>query len=307
MCNITNAQIKVKPDGKVGIGILNPQVSFHVHGTQTKFSFPEASYQASPVFLDRYYDLTRFYPETDDKGYIGLTDKYWNRCYISYGTYDYVTAIRYFTSSDSRLKKEIEPVQNSLEKLKKILTYKYDLDFSGMESEHMQRLDTLLLNNHYGFMAQELMEVYPEMVYYDTVMHAYEIDYISFIPLLVTALQEQDVKIKKLEEKIKDKDSEEKTTETDNINTPELAKLSRNKPNPFNENTTIEYYLPSVVQNAILYIYDLQGKQLKSIRIAEREYGYVTIYGNEMQPGIYHYSLIADGSVVGIEKMILTE
>ena len=45
-----------------------------------------------------------------------------------------------------------------------------------------------------------------------------------------------------------------------------------NKPNPFNTETTIEYYLPSTISNATLYIYDLQGKQIKSINIVQRDY-----------------------------------
>ena len=46
---------------------------------------------------------------------------------------------------------------------------------------------------------------------------------------------------------------------------------------------------------------------MKSIRITGREQGQVTIQGSELRPGIYNYSLIADGEVIGIEKMILTD
>jgi hypothetical protein len=58
---------------------------------------------------------------------------------------------------------------------------------------------------------------------------------------------------------------------------------------------------------ASLYIYDMQGKQLKSIAIPGRENGQVIIYGSELQAGIYNYTLIADGQVVGTEQMILTD
>jgi len=135
----------------------------------------------------------------------------------------------------------------------------------------------------------------------------YSIDYMSFVPILVAAMQEQNKKIKDLEDKIKDKSVTEKSADEEDLLKSEKSMLGRNKPNPFNENTTIEYYLPSTIQNATLYVYDLQGKQLKSINVTEREYGYITIYGSELQPGIYNYSLIADGQIVGIEKMILTD
>ena len=57
----------------------------------------------------------------------------------------------------------------------------------------------------------------------------------------------------------------------------------------------------------MFYVYDLQGKQIKSINVTERELGTIVIKGSELQPGIYYYSLIADGNIVGTEKMILTD
>ncbi len=307
ICNNADAQIKLKTDGKVGIGILNPETQFHVHGDNVKFSFPTGMYNATPLIIDRYYDNSRFYPYTDNEGYIGLNDKYWYKSYIFYGIFDFCTAIKFGTPSDKSLKKNSEQLTKTLDKILKIKAYKYDLDFSAMESEHLQRLDTSILNNHYGFIAQELLEIYPELVIFDTASNVYSIDYVSFVPILVTAMQEQHKKIKELEEKIKDKDTEEKNAIEDNIITSQTCMLEQNNPNPFNEDTTIEYFLPSTVQNATLYVYDLQGKQLKGIQISERDYGYITIYGNELQPGIYHYSLVADGQIVGIEKMILTD
>ena len=85
------------------------------------------------------------------------------------------------------------------------------------------------------------------------------------------------------------------------------AFLAQNQPNPFNENTTISYYLPSTVQQAVFYAYDMNGKQLKSMGIAERENGSIVIYANELNPGMYYYSLIADGQIIGTKQMILTD
>ena len=85
------------------------------------------------------------------------------------------------------------------------------------------------------------------------------------------------------------------------------AVLGQNRPNPFNENTTIAYFLPSDIQNAAFYIYDMNGKQLKSMGIAERENGNITIYANELNPGMYYYSLIADGQIIGTKQMVLTD
>jgi len=39
----------------------------------------------------------------------------------------------------------------------------------------------------------------------------------------------------------------------------------------------------------------------------ERENGSYVIYGNELEAGIYLYSIIADGKIVDTKKMILTD
>lgn len=67
------------------------------------------------------------------------------------------------------------------------------------------------------------------------------------------------------------------------------------------------FYKPIDIQLANLYINDLAGKQIKSIDIVQRENGSIIIYANELQPGMYKYSLIADGNIVGTETMILTD
>ena len=129
----------------------------------------------------------------------------------------------------------------------------------------------------------------------------------EFIPLIVEALKEQDKLIKSLEKEINSLKSAEKSTVDTGFSETDECRLEQNKPNPFNENTYIDYYILSTIKKAYLYIYDLQGKQLKTMEVTERGNGQVVIYGSELQPGIYHYSLIADGSLIGIEKMVLTD
>jgi hypothetical protein len=97
-----------------------------------------------------------------------------------------------------------------------------------------------------------------------------------------------------------------KNTDVDEFDAISEAFLSQNQPNPFTENNAIDYYLPSKVQNKTFYVYDMQGKQIKSIKINEREYGRIVINGYELQPGMYYYSLRADGDI-GTEKVVLTD
>jgi hypothetical protein len=62
----------------------------------------------------------------------------------------------------------------------------------------------------------------------------------------------------------------------------------------------------NIVNSATLYLYDLQGKQIKSFIINQRGEGSLTIKGSELQPGIYYYSLVADGKIIDTKQMILT-
>lgn len=162
--------------------------------------------------------------------------------------------------------------------------------------------------NKIGFIAQEVKDILPEVVLYDDSADMYGIDYSKIIPVLVEAIKEQNEMIQDLQIKVKEKDSDLKSAEEDfsDIVNGE-AFLEQNEPNPFNENTTIAYFLPSDIQSATFYIYDMNGKQLKSIGIAERENGSIVINANELNPGMYYYSLIADGQVIGTKQMILTD
>ena len=84
------------------------------------------------------------------------------------------------------------------------------------------------------------------------------------------------------------------------------AALLQNSPNPFDAETVIQMTLPDDVGTATVMIYNLEGKQMKNIQLAERGDVTVKISGNELAAGMYLYSLIADGKVVDTKRMVLT-
>ena len=65
--------------------------------------------------------------------------------------------------------------------------------------------------------------------------------------------------------------------------------------------------LPEVTRRASIIIYNLEGKQLKNIQVNERGTATVKISGSEFKPGMYLYTLIADGKVVDTKRLILTK
>ena len=83
--------------------------------------------------------------------------------------------------------------------------------------------------------------------------------------------------------------------------------LQQNVPNPSSEETWIDFSIPKNVNQASIYIYDLQGRQVKRIDLSERGNSFIMIRAGELSAGRYLYTLIADGKEVGTKKMILTE
>ena len=84
------------------------------------------------------------------------------------------------------------------------------------------------------------------------------------------------------------------------------ATLYQNTPNPFTERTTIRFTLPDDVQNAYIYVFDMQGKMLKQIPI-DTSMQSVTINGYELQAGMYIYSLVVNNKEIDTKRMILSK
>jgi hypothetical protein len=85
------------------------------------------------------------------------------------------------------------------------------------------------------------------------------------------------------------------------------ATLYQNTPNPFNTSTEIRYYLPGHVQQATIYLFNMQGALLQTIPSLNRGQGSITIKASELKPGMYIYSLVTDGKEIDSKRMILTE
>ncbi|MCF8360541.1 MAG: T9SS type A sorting domain-containing protein, partial [Prolixibacteraceae bacterium] len=147
--------------------------------------------------------------------------------------------------------------------------------------------------------------VLPEVVVYDDTADVYAIDYSKVVPVLVEAIKELSAKVNELQNKSRLKSASINTVNT-SAETKE-ASLQQNVPNPFSATTTINMYLPSTVSKAMLYLYNMQGEQIKSFDINERGNTSVTIESYTLKAGMYLYTLIADGKEVDTKKMILTE
>jgi hypothetical protein len=87
--------------------------------------------------------------------------------------------------------------------------------------------------------------------------------------------------------------------------TKQQAWLSQNQPNPFDQETEIQYFIPKETRKAELRISDTYGRVLDQFRILTREKGATVIQSSAYRAGTYFYSLILDGEIFETKKMVL--
>jgi hypothetical protein len=82
--------------------------------------------------------------------------------------------------------------------------------------------------------------------------------------------------------------------------------LKQNHPNPFSQETVIDYYLAQYTTNAQIIIFDMTGKLIKSYPAQQGEQ---SLYINSIDfiPGMYYYSLVIEGVEFDTKKMILSK
>jgi hypothetical protein len=98
-----------------------------------------------------------------------------------------------FYSSDIRLKENIQPIQNALEKVESISGNTYDWK-EGYDEIHSHK------GNDVGVIAQEIEEILPQIV--TNRDNGYKaVQYEKIVPLLIEAIKELSAKIKRLENK----------------------------------------------------------------------------------------------------------
>ncbi|MDB5274605.1 MAG: hypothetical protein JWO58_2972 [Chitinophagaceae bacterium] len=332
--NTLLAQVKVTSGGNVAIGSTSGPISgsrLHVIGGYTTFT-ATYSIPTSSAFirgLDTYStattpdyswwgnDQTGFYHPAANV--IGVTVggvmsmKFASSGQVSiggnpYSSYSFtVNGSAYcssvWTASDKRYKTNVQPIQGALNKVLSINGKTYQYDTQKYQSRNFNKGTNL------GFIAQEVLQVVPEAVQSDS-NGFYSMNYDAIIPLLVEAVKEQQQIIDKQNTRISTLESQNETTSTlytDNFSSAVLvAKLYQNNPNPFSQDTEVKSTIPSGVTNADLFIYDMQGSQVKKINIVGRNEVITIIRGTDLKAGMYFYTLIIDGKEVDTKRMILT-
>ena len=245
-----------------------------------------------------------------------------------------------YTVSDGRFKNNINETDvKGLEFIKKLRPVVYNFDTRAFESFLTQAMPDSVRNKYMdkdftkstairqsGFIAQEVEKAASDVGYDFNGVHTpenkndnYSLSYAQFVVPLVKAVQELStqnttlreelaelklmVKESLISNKSKSLNGSIKITEGEDAN---IAKLFQNAPNPFSQNTTIKYSIPSTAKNATLTITTLLGKQVKAYALKNNSATSVEINGGQLTAGSYIYSLIVDGTLIDSKQMILT-
>jgi len=236
-----------------------------------------------------------------------------------------------FVQSDERFKENVEPVEGVLESLENLeaVTYTLKNDYARLrqsiasmpatteksqrDKEFFDKIygDLEQGDERYGFLAQNVKEVFPQLVHTDNSGYMY-VDYIGLIPILVQSINELRAELADLRAEKQEQESAPMLQAPAQSANDELeaglqgAKLYQNAPNPWNSETVIRYSLPEEVKRADIYIYNMQGMQLKCIPAQGRGESQVTLTASNLGAGMYLYALVADGALIDSKQMILT-
>ncbi|MFQ3578777.1 MAG: tail fiber domain-containing protein [Bacteroidales bacterium] len=299
---------------------------FNPNGGNGGLIMEQGNSESAGIYLDGDYAVIW---SPGDQGYLLKVideDLMQLRWYINGSGYAY-------TNSDKNRKENIVKINGSLSKIKGLSGVTYNFiktneeklkndsiitgtkEYSGNKNVFKEKIE----KKESGFIAQDLEKIIPEVVETNEKGEKF-INYDGIIPYLVEGMKEQQMIIESLQSEIQElkknlgSGSKLKSV-TINSGTTYLQEnptnmaniLYQNSPNPFSQNTTIEYFITENIQKAMICIYDMNGTQLKCIQLHHTGYGNITINGSEFKAGMYMYALIIDGQLIDTKKMVLTD
>ncbi len=200
--------MRLKGNGALGIGINNPTYTLEVNGRMNIHSGGSNATSAGIWFNNN--------TNTSNTGFIGMendnsigfygtgTPNGWGMVMeISTGNVGIGTsspsqklhvlgnilASGTITPSDSRFKKNINPVENALAKLQQLNAVTYQMNSQAFPEWNFDD------NRQYGLIAQEVEKIFPEMVKTIDNKGYKGVDYVKLIPVLLEGIKEQQKQI----------------------------------------------------------------------------------------------------------------
>jgi hypothetical protein len=233
-----------------------------------------------------------------------------------------------YTGSDKALKKDIAHVTSALDIIRKLQPKLYSYRQDGN-----YKLMNLPAGKHYGFIAQDVEKVLPDLVKATTFITSKAappansatassseniqfkaLNYTELIPIAIKGIQELSAENESLKEENKTIKQEladlrqmvmDLKNGKDSKNPFVAAFLEQNRPNPATGTTIIPYQVPASATSAQIVITDAKGQLLKTITISQKGAGQITLNSAALSAGAYNYSLWVEGIQVDTRRLII--
>lgn len=244
--------------------------------------------------------------------------------YFSGSTYvnGNLTATAIYNLSDIRLKHNVTLLNetdstkgNAIDHLQKLNVIEYNLVYPTKDekgdSQSKRFKDDVgpseveLNRRHYGVSAQELQEIYPDLVLEGQDGYL-AVNYVELVPILIRSIQElkQELDEMKGQSNARMTRSESGHEQEMSLTSTSANILYQNSPNPFREQTIIRFKLANDVQDASICFFDMNGRLLKKLPISSGMNS-ISIGGYELGEGLFLYSLIVNGQEIDTKKMVI--
>lgn len=240
-----------------------------------------------------------------------------------------ITSNGFYIPSDARLSENVEPIarndrdgERTLDNLLRMNVLEYNLknltsertpeEIGEMTEEvrasyEMMKKDEekLATHLHFGLSAQDLQEIYPNLV-----MEGQDgyltVNYIELVPLLIRSIQVLKQELDELKSEGRNLKKQPQTTDAFAVSSEGKSILYQNTPNPFRDKTVIRFKLSDEAKDASICIFDMTGKQLRKLPVSKGMES-VSVNGYELGEGMFLYSLIVNGQEIDTKRMILSK
>jgi len=304
----TFAQIKVLDGGRVGIGTTDVTgIKVHINCDQENVALKLSSNAGDWAYI------SQIEGSIDNAKALAIrksgNDNFFVLCN------GLVWSQGQFHFSDSRLKNRVTDIDNPMDKIMRLRGVYYHYK-SGAINNRLGLNFNDTIKQHVGFIAQEVKLVVPEVVDSNS-QGVLGINYSQLTALLVAGIQQQQTQINRLKTQINfccNQTSKKNVISGDTFSLFKSSNSSgnqfllfQNQPNPFSNKTEIFYQTPNSAENINIMIFNMQGDLIKSFSNLGSGKSSIIILAGDLRPGMYLYSLIADGNEIDTKRMILSE
>ena len=313
--NVSAGGLYVQADNDVGIGTTSPLGRLHVAGEGLGLRFDDGQTIRDGSGALAISIHGEWLPDVTLTHDLGTSTLAWDDC----------NADNFINISDRKEKQDIRPMTYGLNEVMKMKPVNYTMLKKPYEG------------NQIGFIAQDMEQVIPEVVkttdwredengsMKEVKLDIWGIEYGKLIPVVVSAIQQQQTLIEAKDQQLKDMQSQinqlqNLLVEKGILSAEEIgandrssssvylsnARLEQNAPNPFSIKTTIKFFVPESSSKATITITDANGKVMKMVDVSQRGESQIVINAFELTAGNYNYSLIIDGKIIDNKQMVLT-